>query len=480
MTHLDKLIQVIPAARKLRFLLGDGRETGAPLVWTSFLLRQPTDEGLLLYNTLTLELLLVPEALVPALEAPTGTLRETLRQKWFLVPADLDQHATVLELRQALQAMEPPTDYLKKYTVFTTTACNARCAYCFEKDWTPQTMDPETADRAADYMLAHSGTHPFRIDWFGGEPLVNRRAIDRISDRLRAGGARFESVMTTNAYLFDPDTLREDQLRWNLTRCQITLDGPEASYNRIKNYIYPGVNAYQRVLRNVHALTAAGVRVMLRLNFDLSNAAEIRRLAEELGREFGSDRRVSAYAAILYEHADDPRETRSPEERAGLEALRVELKQLLQAGGLLRPASLPRALPWHMCMADSGNMITILPDGHVGLCEQYPRDQFIGSLDSDSFDQTVMERFRAVKPEIPACADCPSFPGCIPLRKCPNQICYPQRRDARAVDTRQAMLAEWLRFSGRSPAEPTSDRRAEQPAAFSGKRSENEFNEERT
>ncbi len=449
MAHSDKLIQVIPAPRKLQLLLGKGRETGAPLVWTSFQLRQPTDEGLLLYNTLTLELLHVPAALTPELEAPTGALRETLRQKWFLVPADLDQHATVLDLRQALRAMEETTDYLKKYTVLTTTACNARCAYCFEKDWTPQTMDPETADRAADYMLAHSGAHPFRIDWFGGEPLVNRRAMDRISDRLRAGGARFESVMTTNGYLFDPDTLREDKERWNLARCQITLDGPEAVYNRIKNYIYPGVNAYRRVLNNVHALTAAGISVMLRLNFDLSNADDIRRLAEELGREFGSERLVSAYAAILYEHADDPRENRSPEERTRLHALRLELKQILQVGGLLRPASLPRMLPWHMCMADSGNMITILPDGHIGLCEQHIRDQLIGSLDRDGFDLTVMERFSAVYPEIPACADCPSFPGCIPLRNCPNQICYPQRRDARAADTRQAMLAEWRQYQQR-------------------------------
>lgn len=461
MIHTDKLIQVLPAARTLQLLLGEGRETGAPLVWTSFLLRQPTEEGLLLYNTLTLELLHVPAALAPELEAPTGALRETLRQKWFLVPADLDQHATVLELRQALRAMEETTDRLEKYTVLTTTACNARCAYCFEKDWTPQTMDPETADRAADYMLAHSGTHPFRIDWFGGEPLVNRRAIDRICDRLRAGGACFKSVMTTNAYLFDPDTLREDKLRWNLTHCQITLDGPEASYNRIKNYIYPGVNAYRRVIDNVHALTAAGINVMLRLNFDLSNFAEIRRLAEELGREFGAERRVSAYAAILYEHADKPGELRTSEERTRLQELRETLKQILQAGGLLRPASLPRTLPWHMCMADSGSMITILPDGHIGLCEQYIRDQFIGSLDRDGFDSTVMERFRAVYPELPICADCPSFPSCIPLRKCPNQICYPQRRDAMAVDARQAMLAEWRRFSGRSPAKPSSARHAE-------------------
>ena len=105
---MSNLITVIPASRRVALLLGEGRESGTPLVWTSFLLRQPTDEGLLLYNTLTLELLHVPSALLPALEAPTGALRDTLRRKWFLVPQDLDQHAAALELRSTLQDMEPP------------------------------------------------------------------------------------------------------------------------------------------------------------------------------------------------------------------------------------------------------------------------------------------------------------------------------------------------------------------------------------
>ena len=63
-------------------------------------------------------------------------------------------------------------------------------------------MSLETAERLADYMLAHSGGKPFRIAWFGGEPLLNLRVIDRISARLQAAGANYHSQMDSNGFLF--------------------------------------------------------------------------------------------------------------------------------------------------------------------------------------------------------------------------------------------------------------------------------------
>ena len=146
---MNEIITVLPGDPRVRRLLGPGRGAGASLRWSVFLIRQPTEDGLLLYNALTLDLLHVPAALLPALESPRGELRERLRRDWYLVPEGLDQHATVHELRELLRIVDPPKSWIRKYTVFTTTACNARCAYCFERGWEPRTMSPETADRAA-------------------------------------------------------------------------------------------------------------------------------------------------------------------------------------------------------------------------------------------------------------------------------------------------------------------------------------------
>lgn len=445
------MITVLPADKVICSLLRQSGRGDGPRKWTSFQLRTEAEGGLLLLNTLTLGLLWLSPAEAAQLDTPQGALREALEAGWYLIPAGLDEHSVARELRELRRLMDPPKSWLQKYTVFTTTACNARCAYCFERSWEPRTMTPETAERAADYMLAHSGSHNFQIDWFGGEPLVNRRAIDCICDRLTQGGARFHSAMTSNGYLFEPKTVAEDRACWRLNSCQITLDGPEETYNRIKNYVYPGGNAFRRVLDNIHALAQAGVQVFLRLNFDLSNASEQHQLIDVLAAEFGGHPMVSAYAMMLYDEAEGEESHTPPAERVQLFALRQELTAHIQAGGLRQPLRLLRELRTHMCMADSGDMITILPGGEIGLCEQYHRDHFIGHIEREGFDRSVMDEFCALRPEIPACADCPLYPDCIRLQKCPNQLCSPERRAAQEAQQRGAMQVEWENYRRKHP-----------------------------
>ena len=437
------LIQVLPPARKVKALLREPRDDGASTVWSSFVIRQPTEEGLLLYNALTLELLHVPAALVDSLEAPEGELRDTLRKKWYLVPQTLDQHRTALELRQTLRAMEPPAGGIKKYTVLTTTACNARCFYCFEKGWETRTMSPETADKAAEYMLAHSAGVPFVIDWFGGEPLVNLRVIDRICRRLTEGGADFSSTMATNGSLFDPEVIARAADLWRLRHASITLDGLGADYDRVKNYKTIGEGAFDRVLQNICGLAAAGVRVTIRMNYDFYNLEQIHELTDYLIANVAGTPGISAYPTLLIEDPDDPAAQRSDEARTLLWREGRALRAKLEQAGLLRPMRLLKEQETHMCMADSRNMITILPEGQIGLCESYINDGFIGSLDSPDFDQAEMAAMEELREEIPACADCPLFPSCIRLKKCPTQICHPQRRESKVERTRRSMLLEW-------------------------------------
>ncbi len=451
------LIQVLPPSRKAKLLLRAPRDSGEAPVWSSFVIRQPTDEGLLLYNTLTLELLHVPAALADSLEAPAGELLETLRKKWYLVPRTLDQHRTALELRQALRAMEPPAAGIKKYTVVTTTACNARCFYCFEQGWETRTMSLETADKAAAYMLEHSAGVPFSIDWFGGEPLVNLRVIDRICQRLTEGGARFSSTMDTNGSLFDPGIIARAASLWRLRHASITLDGVGEDYDRVKNYKTGGPGAFDRVLQNIRDLAAAGVRVTIRMNYDLYNLEQVRALTDYLIAYVAGTPGITAYPVILIEDPDDPAAQRSDEARTILwregEALRAKLEQ----AGLLHPILLLKEPETHMCMADSRNMITILPEGQIGLCESYINEGFIGSLDSPDFDQAEMAAMEELREEIPACADCPLFPNCIRLKKCPTQICHPQRREVKIERTRRSMLLEWTLFRQRKAKSAKQD-----------------------
>lgn len=434
-------ILVRPGDRRVLRLLKKQTNAEQPLRWTSFHFRQPVEEGLLLFHTMTLELVLLPAPLPDRLEAPDGALRDYLRDHWFLIPQEMDEHRTAGEVRETLYLTRPLPEGIQKFTILTTTACNARCFYCFEKDWEPITMGPETAERTADYVLAHAAPS-FHIDWFGGEPLVNRKAIDRISERLVRAGASFDSSMFTNGYLFDEEMIRQAVDCWKLEGVVITLDGCRELYNRTKAYVNPSEDPFTRVIRNIHLLNAAGVRTDIRMNLDVFNREDLFRLTDYLIREFAGVKKMRIYLLPVYETVEDPSTWKSEEDRTENYRAMDELRTRLIAAGLYNKF-LPGVAMTNSCMADSGNMVMILPDGKMGLCEHYLRDNYIGDLQSEEYNQKTLAAFRELHPEIPSCADCPIYPQCIRLKKCVQAICYPQMRAYHERFYQQAMLATW-------------------------------------
>ena len=53
--------------------------------------------------------------------------------KWFAVPMDHDDRQLAKEVRAVGKMQENPVRSIKGFTILTTTDCNARCFYCYEK-----------------------------------------------------------------------------------------------------------------------------------------------------------------------------------------------------------------------------------------------------------------------------------------------------------------------------------------------------------
>lgn len=187
-------------------------------------------DGKLLYHTLSGELLL----LEPGEDPDAPALRRELTERRFLVPRTLDEKKLCDQTRNVLRLTQSESGHVTSYVVFTTTDCNARCYYCFERGQRRLTMSAETADDVAAWMLAHCGGEDITVRWFGGEPLVNVGAIDRISRTLRDSGASYRSVMFSNAFLFTPELVKRAAELWQLRQVVVTLDGTEEVYNHTK------------------------------------------------------------------------------------------------------------------------------------------------------------------------------------------------------------------------------------------------------
>lgn len=401
-----------------------------------------TEDGMLLYNLLTKELLLLSEEEYAQFEK-----LDHLKSHWFVVPDDLKDREYADLIKWVVSARQKKPDKITSYTIFTTMDCNARCFYCFELGRPRIPMSKQTALKVAEYIISHCKNEKVNLAWFGGEPLFNYEVIDIICESLRSAGIEYTSTMTSNGYLFNDEMIQKAVNEWKLSRVQITLDGTETIYNKIKAYIYREGNPYQIVLSNLGRLLDAAVRVNIRLNMDLYNAEDLLTLVEDIAQRFEGKRDLSVYASHLFKEGIPSAELHSEEEWHKRDAAMCRLTDRIAAYGLSSKRGINKKIKLNHCMADSGNAVTIMPDGNIGLCEHFTETEFIGHIDHEGFDQKMVDSWKETIPEIPECAECFYYPDCIKLKKCTNDsICYPQYRTDKYRKIQKAMLNEYQKW----------------------------------
>ena len=107
-----------------------------------------------------------------------------LIKKWFLVPVNYNEKKLSDQICALAKAVTLKPG-INSCNIFTTTACNARCFYCFEAGAKKRTMTGETAISVADYIIDNCIDNKITLQWFGGEPLCNHKVIDIICNKLK-------------------------------------------------------------------------------------------------------------------------------------------------------------------------------------------------------------------------------------------------------------------------------------------------------
>ena len=411
-----------------------------------YVVEQPVDEGLLLYHTMTKALLLLTPEEAETYKTHPEEMPDLIGL-WFLVPQSHDDRLLSRQIRDVARMLEKKSDAITSYTILTTTDCNARCFYCYEMGRPRVPMSKETAECTADYIIKHCFGKKVSLNWFGGEPLFNKPAISIICQRLREADINYHSTMTTNGYLFDDDMIKEAKDEWRLKKVQITLDGTEQTYNRCKAYIYKNVNAYRRVIGNIHKLQDANIHVNIRLNIDIHNALNLSELADELHMEFSNPEGISVYMHTLFEEEKGSKAMHDDEKRKYVFNQINDIEIRLREYGFTRPDRLNRRVKTNRCMADSDSSIIIVPDGNIGKCEHYSDDHFVGHIGNEEWDVQMMDDFKETRDEIDACATCFNYPSCIWLKLCtdsPN--CYQEEREHMHSKLRESILKDYKNF----------------------------------
>jgi uncharacterized protein len=273
-----------------------------------------------------------------------------------------------------------------------------------------------------EFKLSTGIKDKVQIKWFGGEPLLEKNIILKLSDKIQrqvaSFGVEYQSTMVTNGYLLDRLS-KEEISALNLMSIQVTLDGLEKTHNK-RRPAKDGGNSFQRILENIERTAQFFKNIVIRINIDKENVGEIHLLLK-----FLKDRGVfDSCKQIYFAFVDTEIGRYSAKSQCASGMNRQEIVDLydiislnLKNEGLedIEPIQYPKFLSV-ACDAQVKNYYVINPEGFVFKCsgDASFKERSLFNLNTKEIINPSREekflKFSAI--DDPKCRSCRSLPMC--------------------------------------------------------------------
>ncbi len=272
-----------------------------------FTVRAQSDDGLILYNSYTGAVGVIPaeqtDTVTSALrrqgiDGPLTGILDDLRTGGFLVPEGTNEFERAARLRQEDRNR---TDHLN-LIIMPSETCNFRCVYCYES-FQRGTMLRSVQEGLKNYVTKRApGLRSLEIQWFGGEPTTAPDVIEELSRHFISTSQRhdieFSAGITTNGFNLTPAVADTLLLGCLIDRYQITIDGP-AAYHNARRKLLGGGSSFDTIFENLRQMhqRPADQRfgIALRVNFDRNSVDQVPELIRMIGVEFEGDPRFMTY-----------------------------------------------------------------------------------------------------------------------------------------------------------------------------------------
>lgn len=337
-------------------------------------------------------------------------------------------------------------------TILTTLDCNFACPYCYESKRAGPMSNAVASQvlRLVDDQLPTIGK--LHVTWFGGEPLVGRRALFRLSEalteRTARAGVEYSAAIVTNGYLLDDRTCKRLH-DCGVSRVQITLDGPPEMHD-LRRPLRNGAGTFERIVRNLEqAVTYFDVHV--RINLDSDDLEPLAALLQILDQHGLRDKLI-VYPGRLT--VDDDRDRSSAGCGSCLstghfeEVERQALKLCASYG--YGSVSLP-APKGAACMAVRKNGAVIGPDGSLYKCLHVVGNpaHVVGQVSAYRQADSRLRRWLEYSPFDDAeCVTCRALPYC--MGGCPYYGLEGRRED-RCQTVKETLEQQILDFVRSAP-----------------------------
>ena len=297
-------------------------------------------------------------------------------------------------------------------TIAPTLDCNFKCSYCFEDPGKKNYMSLATENKLIDFIKKFNNLDFLHVSWYGGEPLMAEKTIQRLTKSLINFGLNYSASITTNGYLLNKKFINQlESLRIN--DIQVTIDGPEEIHNARRPHKNRG-GSFNTIIDNLHNLSVykkdKRIAIKVRVNIDTTNEqcyADIYNYIKNI------DKSIYVYPGFVQEVT-----TCQSNRSCNLDRFRKASFKIsnFKERSILDEYFYPR-LSGSECMARHINSFLIGPEGEVYKCwsDVGQQERVIGSITDDSITNfTLMTRYilGADPFDNKDCKDCFFLPIC--------------------------------------------------------------------
>lgn len=192
-------------------------------------------------------------------------------------------------------------------TILPTNNCNFRCIYCYETN-KEERMDDQTEENILNFLRKNIRRYKnLRLNWFGGEPLIEKERVIRMSEEIdkicKQNHVPMIGLMSTNGYELDVHTF-ERLIRSRILSYQICLDGDRDTHN-VQRPHYENPDSYEKIFSNLknikEQIKTRTFKIGIRANMTPFAEKNMMIHLEKLAQVFGNDNLILQIKMILLE-----------------------------------------------------------------------------------------------------------------------------------------------------------------------------------
>ncbi|MEW5925095.1 MAG: radical SAM protein [Candidatus Zixiibacteriota bacterium] len=370
-------------------------------------------------------------------EDETDDLLQNLKKGGFLIPEDLDE----LDVLRAAHYQARFGNNGFGLTIVPTLNCNFACDYCYESKEI-HSLPPDKGGFMSDEVCDNivklcekriPENSAFSVTWYGGEPMLAKSIIDRLSREFiricESKKSVYHAGMITNGYLLTKENI-QFLIESKVTFLQVTVDGPREVHDK-RRPLKSGGGTYDRIMGNLEKMAIKSlISVSIRINIDNRNSNCFKSLLSNL-KAAGLDKKnnISFYFGHVVQYNKSCQDISAHcllTEQYSKFVIKAN-KYAINNG--LKLSTLPRIMI-SSCGAIAPNSLVIEPSGRIQNCWNTIGNENIktGQLTPKGINVTdKYVKWLGWNPFNNKCTDCTILPMC--MGGCPYISIYRENQD---------------------------------------------------